>query len=212
MSAPAKAWRGKWLTPFAALQMIVAKRTTEDVASCVSNFSLVTRFALSHAETEPFTTARDSFSSAARDLDGWCVEGRITGQGRRRIGAWGELGPPESLDLCWTNKYSLDFEKDRYGTHDQVLLLREDIEAQLKTPSRRGRKPKLDWDRLKAAVEIQIGRLGFPAPDGPDGWRYQCDVEDFVEREMQLRNESAAESRIRDHVSLWLSELKEAGK
>jgi hypothetical protein len=106
--------------------------------------------------------------------------------------------------------------KDTLGiarTYTSVHCYADDIKALLSKPStRRGRRPRIDWDVIELALQHEIATRGLPSPDNdnPD-WRSQADVERWAAQLLQDRNEKIEESWLREKVSEMLKHI-EAGK
>ena len=71
--------------------------------------------------------------------------------------------------------------------------------------SRRGRRPKADWDAVGMALQEEIKRRGRPDEDNADpAWRRQADVEQWAAELLEQRNEPIKESRLREKVAYLL--------
>lgn len=78
-------------------------------------------------------------------------------------------------------------------------------------PGRRGAKAKADWEAVGLALRDEVKRRGAPGPDNDDPkWRSQADVERWTADFLDHRQESVAESTIRDRIRKTLQEI-EAG-
>jgi hypothetical protein len=69
---------------------------------------------------------------------------------------------------------------------------------------RTGRRPAADWPVIADALRLEVDRRGMIGPDNDADWRIQADVEKWVSTLLQDRNETAAESTVRDRVRKML--------
>jgi hypothetical protein len=97
----------------------------------------------------------------------------------------------------------------------EVLLPIEDaaaVSTEARPKGKPGRPSEVDWDAIEAVFQLRIGELGLPDRDNEKGWRTKADVIRWVRRLLADRNESAADSTIRDHLGSMLKRLETTPK
>ena len=77
-------------------------------------------------------------------------------------------------------------------------------------PQRRGRRPGADWAVVLDLLRLEVSRRGMIGPKNDADWRIKADVERWVSEIVEARNETAAESTVRNRVTDMLKTI-EAG-
>ena len=97
-------------------------------------------------------------------------------------------------------------------TYRNVHCYEHEIKSILKIglPKRVGRRPKADWDAVETALRLEIKSRGMIGPDNDADWQRKADVERWVSKILDERQEGVEESTVRDRVSRMLESI-EAG-
>ena len=104
-----KPWLALWLTPFAALQLIVALRLGDEFAEALDDYSPRSWLMLHYRvqETESLSAAGPAFRAAEANLQSWCRQGLIKGFGVLDVASHLQR---ENLENWWSNARQLGFE------------------------------------------------------------------------------------------------------
>jgi hypothetical protein len=138
----------------------------------------------------------------------WQIGPRL-GEHYMWIGGWEH----QSIDLIELS--TADVTEVLCGGEDSAATMApatKEAREQPTSVSRRGRRPRADWEAVEIALRDHIKTHDFPNDDNVDlDWRCQADVERWVAQLLDVRNEPIGESRLREKVREILVRIKKAG-
>ena len=192
-------WEKEWLSPFEALQAIVAERSGPERADALSNYSLKARFTLLHSADGD--AIRAAFTAADNDLRDWCSRGLVRGRGFRVFTPYSAIGSRrEDLAKWWDNARELDFVEGGYEGEPSfaaVELGREDIarlaRQSMATNDVRQKVP------MPPARELATVSAGASSDN-------QCEASSVVRRERSTPQHRRLEAACRDSFPNGISQ------
>jgi hypothetical protein len=117
----------------------------------------------------------------------------------------------EYLARCWLPRRMFDrwLAKHELLSSPARFEPQEEAREQPTSVSRRGRRPRADWDAVELAFLEVIKTRGLPDDDNIDpNWRRQADAESWVGQLLEDRGEPIGESWLREKVREILARIK----